>query len=115
MTVDKMWIFTTNGFISIVEHRDEPDRLLVRARTPRPLEELWPNHEIITLEDADYRFRILAQRESVLDVVSDLVLSIDYDNFKNECFDHPEYLRSLGSVWRVMYDYQSRVGDRNEG
>jgi hypothetical protein len=110
-----MWVFTKHGFVSIVQHRDISECLIVRARDPRPLEELWPNHEIITLEDADYRFRILAQRESVLDVVSDLVLSIDYDNFKNECFDHPEYLRSLGSVWRVMYDYQSRVGDRNEG
>ncbi len=110
-----MWVFTKHGFVSIVQHRDIPECMIVRARSPQPLEELWPDHEVITLEDADYRFRILAQRDSVMDVVSDLVGSIDYDNFKNECVDDREYLRSLGSVWRVMYEYQLRVGDRNEG
>src|SRR2546430_6376685 len=28
-----MWLITTQGFYSVVAHRDQPDMLLVRART----------------------------------------------------------------------------------
>ena len=35
-----MWIFTTQGFYSAVEHREDPDRLIVRARTREDIEAL---------------------------------------------------------------------------
>ena len=37
-----MWVFTNKGFLSIVQHKDMPGHFQVRARTRRPLEELWP-------------------------------------------------------------------------
>ena len=110
-----MWAFTRHGFISVVQNRDVADNFLVRSRDARPLQELWPNHDIITLKDADYRFRINVNKDEVMEVLGEHILSIDYDNFKNECVDDRESLRSLGSVWRVMFEYQLRVGDRNEG
>ena len=110
-----MWAFTRHGFISVVQNRDVADNFLVRSRDVRPLQELWPNHDIITLKDADYRFRINVNKDEVMGALGEHILSIDYDNFKNECVDDREYLKSLGSVWRVMYEYQLRVGDRNEG
>ena len=110
-----MWIFSKSGFLSIVEHREDPDTLIVRARSARPLEENWPECEIITLEEADYRFRIITERDSVLTTVARLVDSVDYDNFKNACHERGEYQRALGSVWRVMFEFQSRVGDGSEG
>ena len=30
-----MWIALTEGWLSIVAHRDKPDHLLVRARNPK--------------------------------------------------------------------------------
>ena len=35
-----MWLMTTRGFYSVVEHRDDADRLLVRARTREDIEAL---------------------------------------------------------------------------
>lgn len=110
-----MWIFSRSGFLSIVEHRDDADTLIVRARSRRPLEENWPECEIIALEEADYRFRIITDRDSVLRTIAHLVASVDYDNFKNACHEHLEYNRALGSVWRVMSGFQSRVGEGCEG
>ena len=91
------------------------DYLMVRARDDRPLREIWPEHPITTLDDADYRHRITVHRDAVSSSLVSIICSVDYDNFKRACFDHPEYLRSLGSVWRVMYEFQSRVGDASEG
>ena len=67
------------------------------------------------MEEADYRFRIITDRGSVLTTVARLVDSVDYDNFKNACHERGEYQRALGSVWRVMFEFQSRVGDGSEG
>ena len=110
-----MWMFTKFGFISVVEHRDIPDHLMVRARDPRPLREIWPDHPITTLWDADYRHRITVHRDAFASSMGETVESIDYDNFKNACHEHGEYQRALGSVWRVMFEFQSRVGDGSEG
>ena len=35
-----MWLITTQGFYSAVEHREDPERLIVRARTREDIEAL---------------------------------------------------------------------------
>ena len=35
-----MWVMTTQGFYSVVAHRDEPDSVIVRARTSEDIEAL---------------------------------------------------------------------------
>ena len=99
-----MWIFTSQGFLSIVAHREIPDSLLVRARKRHHLEDLFPDSEIIELETADYRFRTTATRFEVDDIISDYIMNIDYDNFKNSVPDF-EYRHATGRVWSTMYAY----------
>ncbi|MFN8150301.1 MAG: hypothetical protein U0R24_04125 [Solirubrobacterales bacterium] len=35
-----MWLFTTQGFYSVVAHRDDPETLIVRGRTREDIEAL---------------------------------------------------------------------------
>ena len=50
-----MWVFTTGGFVSAVEHRDNPDLVMVRARDEQSLKTIADKAEyqaiIATLED----------------------------------------------------------------
>ena len=78
-----MWLFTTQGFFSAVEHREDRGLIMVRARVHRHITHLRDAVqacregdyqasealEIIELEDADYRFRLTITREEWVDFV----------------------------------------------
>src|SRR3954463_13955345 len=81
-----MWLFTTQGFHSIVAHRRDPDRLLVRARAREDLEALReqiPELRIFSDSRADYRWRAVITRAEWVAAIAQLATEIDYDNFKN--------------------------------
>ena len=59
-----MWLFFSDGFLSIVAHRDLPDHLLVRSRNARHLKSLFPNAEHYTIRNADYPHRANVPRKS---------------------------------------------------
>ena len=61
-----MWLFSLDGMLSIVRHYDHKDMFLVRSRTPGVLERRFPEHPIIRLDDADYRYRVIVSYETVL-------------------------------------------------
>ena len=43
-----MWLFTQHGMVSVVQHREDPNMLLVRSREPNVLRELFEGtHEYI--------------------------------------------------------------------
>ena len=103
-----MWLCTSTGFISIVADRHSTDNLLVRARVARHIEAVFPSVQVLTNENADYRFRALLSRQKVADVVAKSVLNISYDNFKNSVNDkslHDGYM----SVWWLMRQLQEAV------
>ena len=91
-----MWIITSNAFVSIVQHRDEPDTLIVRGRFKgdverflNPLPSGLRLHERIT-PDADYRFRAEVPREAVAHAMARQVGQVRYPNFKD----------SIAAAWR---------------
>ena len=65
-----MWIFTTHGFLSVVQHNAMPDHFQIKSRVRDPLSELWPDHEIEVIDWADYRFRITIEKSDALSVLS---------------------------------------------
>ena len=81
-----MWVATTQGFYSVVAHRDEPDKLLVRARTREDIETL---------------------REQI-PALAQLVTDLDYDNFKNAVAERQGAERAAlyGVVWRELLRLQ---------
>ena len=104
-----MWIFTTKGFLSIVQHNSMPDHFQVRSRVINPLSALWPDHEVEVIDWADYRFRITILKAEVVPVLAEQIAAVGYTNFKNECRRDEEYQEALGVVWETMYHYQTSV------
>lgn len=94
-----MWVYSKSGFVSIVEHFNDPDILVVRARvledlTPFMLDGYTPVHTPAN----DYAYRLLLPRPHVATVMLTLVSKIDYSNFKGTIKNkkrHDIYLR----VW----------------
>ena len=119
-----MWIFTNKGFLSIVEDKDDPARLLVRARYEGDIERHFGGEaEVIELEDSDYRFRAFFPREKVQAVIDRELSALDYGNFKNS-FNRDNMSLSLEAreerhaalfqVWSAMVESQ-QAARRPEG
>jgi len=107
-----MWLFTSEGFYSVVAHRRDPDRLLVRARAREDLEALKeqiPNLRISSDRTADYRWRAVVTRGEWIAAIAQLATEIDYENFKNSVADRqgPERERLYARVWAEMRKLQS--------
>ena len=109
-----MWIFTTKGFLSIVQHNAFLDCFQVKSRVIEPLEEMWPDHEIEEIDWADYRFRITISKAEVIPVLVGAIESIDYTSFKDQCRDDMVYYyEALVRIWTEMYRYQTKLeGDK---
>jgi len=78
-----MWIFTTHGLLSIVEHPTEKDTLVVRARAAEHITATFPKTVPTYTPLRDYRYRILLRKQDVATVISKLIKEIDYGNFKD--------------------------------
>ena len=72
-----MWINFSDGFVSVVANRDDPNGLLVRARRREILETLFPNREIISTSNSDYKYRVFATRDEVSKLIAERVANID--------------------------------------
>lgn len=109
-----MWLFTSNGFLSIVAHRNQPGMLLVRARRDGEIEEMFPDATVTRTDRADYLFRAVVPRQDVANTVAHYAKTIDYDNFKNSVSDrdrHDAYM----NTWTVMNRYQRECdGPQNQ-
>ncbi len=109
-----MWIFMNDAFFSIVQNREDSKQVLVRSRVKQDLLNAFGNkHEVIEMEDSDYRFRMFLDKDYVANAIKCHVQSIDYDNFKNSIpkEDHERKSYYLW-VWQVMYDWQAKYFTR---
>jgi hypothetical protein len=111
-----MWIMTTKGFYSAVQHHDEADLLVVRTRVKEDARELArylinsdnspidPETLIIEKEYADYPFRVIVHREDFREFIGDVVNNLFYPNFKDEV-KHIQGLdraRVYSGVWSTL-------------
>lgn len=106
-----MWIFLSNAFMSIVEDRQVRGNLLVRARYPNHIKNVFPKAKVSKSLDRDYAFRTSLPRETVSQVIADRVMSIDYSNFKDTV--KGEYHNNCSHVWWTMYQAQERQLQNN--
>ena len=102
-----MWIALTEGWLSIVAHRDKPDHLLVRARNPSHIRRTFGEQVMYTDADADYPFSADVPRGAVIDFLIRRLESMTYDNFKGSIED-ANYHGVCLDVWRTMWAYGSR-------
>ncbi|UJP65462.1 hypothetical protein [Mongoliitalea daihaiensis] len=107
-----MWIASTDGFISIVQHRELPDMLMVRARVQKDLLSLFSSEQIVEILDADYRFRVLVPKKEMAAIVAQKILDLDYPNFKSKVARVPsqkDKLAAYHEIWGVMWSYGKQL------
>jgi hypothetical protein len=115
-----MWNMTKIGFYSAVQHRDQPDTLLIRARSQQDLLNLnaYADSKGLASEaspprqtpDADYPWRLTIPKADFAKLRADLVVDIDYDNFKNAVAAEPcngfDRAHTYGNVWSVLHQIE---------
>lgn len=100
-----MWVCMNDGFISAVNDRNDDSMLWIRARKKEHLESVFPDYEIKTTFDSDYRYRVHCSKQNFADIIVNRINDIGYDNFKNSVKD--KKLKHLyGSFWGLHYQYQ---------
>ena len=103
-----MWLCFNDGFLSVVVDKNDPPRLMVRARRKRDLLNLCGDHiEVIENAGSDYRWRTFIDRKAFGSLVAARIENIDYSNFKNSVEDrdlHDLYL----DFWTRHHRYQQQ-------
>jgi len=100
-----MWIFTDKAFLSIIQDFRDPDTLIVRARFPDHIRNIFPDALVTKTPGRDYLYRTLLPRGEVVERIKALVEGIDYPNFKDSV-EEPLYQRACGEVWGILHRYQ---------
>jgi len=100
-----MWIFTDKAFLSIIQDFRDPDTLIVRARFPDHIRNIFPDALVTKTPGRDYLYRTLLPRGEVVERIKALTEGIDYPNFK-DALEEPLYQRACGEVWGILHRYQ---------
>lgn len=99
-----MWIFTKNGFYSAVEHKDDPEMIVLRSQFKGDLEELGLTSEIAETPAADYRFRATIPRQRFKNLVCKEIAELNYPKFKPAVKDKsPLRKESYLTVFNAMF------------
>ncbi len=112
-----MWVFQNKSFVSVVAHRTQKDRLLVRSRVEGDIQRAVPVAQVFEDLNADYRYRAVVTRAQFKKAMNDAVDRIDYANFKGSIGikkkeDRDRHDAYMG-VWSVMASwYGAYVGRR---
>jgi hypothetical protein len=119
-----LWVFTTKGFFSIVEHKKDPNRVVIRARIRKDIDSIKMLFEELGFEVSDveenvsfdYRYRVFASRSDWASVMIQLITDMGYTNFKNAVHEadapeikdkrHEVYL----DIWAIMHELQFSEG-----
>jgi hypothetical protein len=113
-----MWLFTTSGFISIIEK--DANHLAVRARDSLSLSPLAQSYdvEICRTPTADYPYRVFITKDQFKNWLSNQPGQIQYKNFKSEVSitRGKKFSHALLKVWSAMHlveDKGARSKDEN--
>ena len=110
-----MWLFTQDGFISAVAHRNKTEHMLVRARDKQSLDSLIDycdlpdtRNEIQHTPTADYPYRLTITRSQFAKWLVDQTYEVDYDNFKNRVYIRrgEDFELPLHKVWSIMHSVE---------
>ncbi len=120
-----MWLFCKAGYFSIVCKEGGPDDLQVRARVRQDLEalrQLCPQlGPTVETPHGDYRYRAMAKRQDLAPAIAQMVLDLDYANFKDEIHHLTGDARRMDAyhaIWGTLARWQeteARRGRDGEG
>jgi hypothetical protein len=126
-----MWVITTKGAFSAVQHRDNPDLLVVRTRDHGDAERLeafyqdfldetaqaawvevtlpdYPSAEILAYEVSDYPWRVIMPKTAWDQFLSEAVEDLDYGNFKDavKAVQGKDRARVYTRVWSALLELE---------
>lgn len=78
-----MWVILNDSFISAVQHFNDENKLMIRARKKEHLTVVFPDEEVYQDLPSDYPYRVVVSKEKFAKVLADEVERIDYHNFKS--------------------------------
>ena len=105
-----MWLFTKNGHLSLGQHQNDSDLMVVHAQVREELdyfvvildEIAGQKHEVQEAVERGYHHMVVARRSVVAEAVSRMVSTIDYGKFIHSAhFDfgsQPGYLLWLNKT-----------------
>ena len=103
-----MWIVLNKSFLSIVKNRNNNEELLVRSRVNGDIEKVFKEANVFEDLNADYRYRAYIKRSEVAKTISEELLNINYDNFKNSVSKNDKNrLNAYMNVWSSLYKMQT--------
>lgn len=110
-----MWIYSKDGFFSVVE--TNKDNFTVRARCIQDIKKLLSHktlsdkkYEIITGAGTDYEYRTVMKKEDLKNYINEMVMNINYDNFKNAtCSEDNDRHDAYMDCWSAMLRFQRKI------
>jgi hypothetical protein len=116
-----MWIFTTKGFFSIVETKEDPDQVLIRARIKKDIQNMKDLFDALGLKStkilvgsgSDYKYRFTADRMDWIAAMTRLMLDLRYNNFKDAVYESDSHeMRerrrdAYFDIWAITRNLQS--------
>lgn len=102
-----MWLCFNDGFLSAVVDKNNPARMMVRARRKKDLLNVFGDVEVIENAGSDYRWRAFVDRTAFAAVVAARIENIDYTNFKNSVDDHDLHDLYM-NFWTMHHRYQEQ-------
>jgi len=107
-----MWIATTQGFVSIVQDREYPGVLLVRARVPEDISANFPGAEVFVAPGADYRYRARLPRKDVAEALAAAVTKVDYtSHFKDVALERSPANEARHAAYYGTWSAMARMQD----
>lgn len=101
-----MWLFTETGFVSVVQDRQDSNKMVVRARDKESLQPLMDAYgvKLVNLKNRDYPHRVFLTRKQFVDWLVESGETLDYDNYKNRVSKTRGYdfASPLHDVWATM-------------
>jgi hypothetical protein len=112
-----MWLFTPEGFFSVVTADEFGHPLMVRARSGDDLDRLRTTHfpelgENVRIPGRDYPVRAFTDHDDLATCMVRLARSIDYGNFKSTVSARQGYKRAhiYGDVWHDCLQIETEKG-----
>jgi len=102
-----MFLFTETGLLSVVEHFENPDVFVVRARDEESLRGLCEAAEtaIMATPASDFPFRIHVGRDVFAEWLLEQVSELSYTNYESHIAQTRghQFTEALHEVWAAMH------------
>jgi len=102
-----MWIYLNNSFLSVVQHKDNPKLLHVRARKKGDIEAVFHQARVTHTPSGDYKYRTNMGREVMARAMRSQLIALQYTNFKNSVKD-PERKMAYMDTWSAAHGLHSQ-------